>query len=110
MSSELVAGIMGAGAALLGSVVGAAGSYYAARIGYDRQKLKKQLVASLKDIQVFHLLETEYSTRLARGDSSEAVKNEVRRAIRTTHNRELTENSQPAKVQVRLSRLGEDDG
>lgn len=109
MSSELTAGIIGAGGALLGSVVGAAGSYYAARIGYDHRKLKKQLIDSLHDIQVFHLLETEYSARLAGKGSPEAVRNEFRQAIRTAHKVELSESSQPAKVRVRLSRLGEGD-
>jgi hypothetical protein len=111
MSDVVVAGIIGAGAAILSSTLTGYISYLIALRGEDVRHLRKKLKTAYEDIAAFYELEKRYSETLAsydyQGKSAEAVRRSFRESLREDGYQSPSRSSTPSYIAEQLQKLAD---
>lgn len=113
MNDQLLIGLIGAGSAILGSIVGAFASYKASKLGYDRNNLLNELQETYRNLLLFRKIVLSISDELAvkEGDlgKANAIYLSHRKRVQADTGEVITEKAEEGKVKSRLVQLSNKD-
>ena len=111
LTDNLSSALVGAGSAVLGSLITGLATVRMARIGFSQKRTRKLLRLVLKDLEYYIALEQEYLNQLSgeRQTTEASVKLAVRDAVRTKLGRSLSKRSEPARLRELLRTNDETD-
>lgn len=108
MPTDIVfSALVGAGSAVLGSLITGFATVRMARIGFSQRRTTRLLISALRDIEYFVALEQEYLAQLSSDKqiTEPSMKRSVRELVRTKLGRGPSKRSEPARLRALLQSI-----